>query len=68
MRLLTVFFRRPPRRHYALLDEHRRCLMLMTAPQSPRSERWVEINEIRLSWIGQVLPQQALQRHGSATQ
>lgn len=47
---------RPRRRHYALLDEDDRCRMLLTAVEPPRSERWIEVAEIRLDWIGKSIP------------
>ncbi|KJH83383.1 hypothetical protein [Stutzerimonas stutzeri] len=62
MTLLTALFRRPIRRHYALLDDEQRCRMLLTSTQRPQGERWIEVMEIHLGWIGQALPQVAL-RH-----
>lgn len=59
MTLLTALFRRPIRRHYALLDDQQRCRMLLTSTQRPHGERWIEVMEIRLGWIGQALPQMA---------
>ena len=56
MPLSLALLRPPRRRHYALLDEQRRCRMLLTAEQRPRGERWVEVPEIRLEWIGKPVP------------
>ncbi|AHL74452.1 hypothetical protein CH92_04855 [Stutzerimonas stutzeri] len=60
MTLLTALFRRPTRRHYALIDDQQRCRMLLTSTQRPHGELWFEVMEIRLGWIGQSLPQAAL--------
>ena len=56
MSLWISLFQRPKRRHYALLDEEHRCRMLLTAVEPPRSERWIEVAEIRLDWIGKSIP------------
>ena len=61
MSLLTALFQRPVRRHYALLDEERCCRMLLTAVQPPQGGHWVQVNEIRLGWIGRPLPKEARQ-------
>jgi len=37
--------------------------MLLTAKQRPQGERWVEIAEVRLDWIGKPLPGAGLQQH-----
>ncbi|MEL7558422.1 hypothetical protein [Stutzerimonas chloritidismutans] len=61
MSLFKTLFRQRPLRHYALLDEQDRCRMLLTAKERPHGERWVEIAEIRLNWIGKPLPRTGLQ-------
>ncbi|MCQ2029192.1 hypothetical protein EA797_12600 [Stutzerimonas zhaodongensis] len=61
MSLLTALFRRPVCRHYALLDEAQCCRMLLTAAEPPQNGHWVQVDELRLSWIGRPLPQQARQ-------
>lgn len=57
MPLFKNLFRPRAARHYALLDNQQCCCMLLTAKQRPQGERWVEITEIRLGWIGKPLPQ-----------
>ena len=59
--LPALFLRRPVCRHYALLDEEQCCQMLLTAAEPPRNGHWVQVDEIRLGWIGRPLPQQARQ-------
>lgn len=59
MHLLSLLTRQPPRRHYALLDEERRCRMQLTAAERPKGESWIEIPEIRPEWIGKKLPSPA---------
>ncbi|MFV0455998.1 MAG: hypothetical protein ACK5NQ_13580 [Pseudomonas sp.] len=56
MPLWTSLFQRPKRRHYALLDERNHCCMLLTAVERPRNERWIEVPEIRLEWLGKPIP------------
>ncbi|MCQ4277592.1 hypothetical protein NA643_00700 [Pseudomonas stutzeri] len=62
MSLFKTLFRHRPPRHYALLDDQDRCRMLLTAKERPHGERWVEIAEIRLGWIGKPLPRADLQQ------
>ncbi|HBM09864.1 hypothetical protein CXF92_09340 [Pseudomonas sp. Choline-3u-10] len=62
MSLFRTLFRQHLPRHYALLDDQDRCRMLLTAKKRPIGERWVEIAEIRLGWIGKPLPQAGLQQ------
>lgn len=52
----TRLFQRPKRRHFALLDEQRRCRMLLTAVERPSSTQWIEVPEIRLVWLGKPIP------------
>ena len=61
MSLLTALFHRPVRHHYALLDEHQCCRMLLTAAQPPQRGNWIQVDEICLGWIGRPLPRQAHQ-------
>ncbi|HCJ31260.1 MAG TPA: hypothetical protein DHV63_18670 [Pseudomonas sp.] len=56
MSLLTALFRRPLRRHYALLDDQHRCCLLLTAMERPHGDRWAEVGEISLGMIGRPLP------------
>lgn len=63
--LLRRLFSRQERRHYALLDDKRHCRMLLTATQRPEGDRWVEVVEARLAWIGRPLPQIALRSDGT---
>jgi hypothetical protein len=58
---LRRLFQRRQRRHYALLDDKHHCRMLLSAAQRPTGDRWVEVAEARLAWIGQPLPRIALQ-------
>lgn len=50
----------PKRRHYVLLDEQRHCRMLLTTPERPHGEHWVEVPEIRPEWIGRPVPQSGI--------
>ncbi|NKQ10310.1 hypothetical protein [Pseudomonas sp. SST3] len=59
MSLLTALLRRPAPRHYVLLDDQRRCRMLLTSIAPPHGDRWVEVDEICLGMIGQSLPHTA---------
>ncbi|ABP78800.1 conserved hypothetical protein [Stutzerimonas stutzeri A1501] len=60
MRQLISLLRRRPARHFALLDEHGRCRMLLSSACKPAGAAWVEVEEVRLSWIGQPLPAESL--------
>jgi len=60
MRQLISLLRRRPPRHFALLDEHGRCRMLLSSVCKPEGVAWVEVEEARLSWIGQPLPTDSL--------
>jgi len=51
---------RPKPRHFALLDKHDRCRMLLSSAGKPEGAGWIEIQELRLSWIGQQLPADCL--------
>lgn len=63
MSILATLFGRRALRHYALLDDQQRCAMMLTAEQRPQGERWVEIAEIRLGWLGKPEHQFNLQHH-----
>ncbi|MGQ7817415.1 hypothetical protein ACUTAH_17455 [Metapseudomonas furukawaii] len=52
----SLFVRRQPRRHFALLDENGTCRALHQGDVPPTGGRWVEVTESRLGWIGQPLP------------
>ena len=54
-RILSLLRRRKPR-HFALLDERGRCRMLLSSAGRPDGANWVEVEEARMSWIGQHLP------------
>ena len=62
MSLFNTLFRTRAARHYALLDDQQCCCMQLTAKERPHGERWVEIEEIRLGWIGKPLPRADLQQ------
>ncbi|MHB0763069.1 hypothetical protein ACYCFC_01490 [Stutzerimonas sp. NM35] len=56
MLMSLAVLRRPMRRHYAFVDDEDSCRMLLTAASRPHGERWVEVREIRLDWIGKPIP------------
>ncbi len=60
MRQILSLLRRPKPRHFALLDEHGRCRMLLSSAGKPEGAGWIELQELRLSWIGQQLPADCL--------
>ncbi|OPG83916.1 hypothetical protein B2J73_08000 [Stutzerimonas stutzeri] len=60
MRQLISLLRRRPARHLALLDELGRCRMLLSSACKPAGAAWIEVEEVRLSWIGQPLPAESL--------
>jgi hypothetical protein len=53
-------------RRYALLDARGNCLALRESRHAPKQDGWVEVNEIRLCWLGQHLPQEALAQSPAA--
>lgn len=59
MTLWSLFIRRPPRRHFALLDDHGICLALRQSHEIPAESGWVEIHTASCSWLGQALPYDA---------
>ncbi len=60
MTLWSLFIRRAPRRHFALLDSHGICLALRQSHESPVEPGWVETHSPSCSWLGQSLPRDAL--------
>jgi len=56
MRQILSLLRRRKPRHFALLDEQARGRMLLSSAGRPDGANWVEVEEARLSWIGQHLP------------
>lgn len=56
MPMSLALLRRPMRRHYAFVDDQDCCRMLLTAVNRPHGERWIEVREIRLDWIGKPIP------------
>jgi hypothetical protein len=49
--LWSLFTRKPALRQFALLDAQGRCQAFKECSQPPVGEGWVEIEEIRLSWM-----------------
>jgi hypothetical protein len=46
-------------RHYARLDQYGMCLAFKHCAARPQGDDWVEISEIRLTWLNQPLPASA---------
>ena len=60
MRLLkTLFMSHTRHRHFALLDAKGHCQAFKQCSQPPVGEGWVEVAEIRLSWMHHPLPARA---------
>lgn len=57
--LWSLFTRKPALRQFALLDAQGRCQAFKACCQAPVGEGWVEIEEIRLSWMHHPLPARA---------
>ena len=57
--LWRLFARKPAFRHFALLDAQGRCQAFKHCSQPPVGGGWVEVEEIRLSWMHQPLPARA---------
>ncbi|MCX4063708.1 hypothetical protein OR626_05650 [Pseudomonas sp. S1Bt30] len=57
--LWSLFTRKPALRQFALLDLQGRCQAFKECSQPPVGEGWVEIEEIRLSWMHRPLPAHA---------
>jgi len=54
--LWSLFTRKPALRQFALLDVQGRCQAFKECSQPPVGAGWVEIEEIRLSWMHRPLP------------
>ncbi len=57
--LWSLFTRKPAVRQFALLDSQGRCQAFKACCQPPAGDGWVEIEEIRLSWMHRPLPSHA---------
>ncbi|WP_339436112.1 hypothetical protein [Pseudomonas sp. EL_65y_Pfl1_R32] len=57
--LLSLFTRKPALRQFALLDAQGRCQAFKECCEPPVGDGWVEIDEIRLSWMHHPLPARA---------
>ena len=57
--LWSLFTRKPALRQFALLDAQGRCQAFKECSQPPVGDGWVEIDEIRLSWMHHPLPARA---------
>jgi hypothetical protein len=57
--LWSLFSRKPALRQFALLDAQGRCQAFKECSLPPVGEGWVEIDEIRLSWMHHPLPARA---------
>jgi hypothetical protein len=60
MRLLkSLFMPHARHRHFALLDANGHCLAFKECCLPPVGEGWVEVAEVRLSWMHRPLPASA---------
>jgi len=57
--LISLFAPRPLHRSFALLDRNGRCQAFKQCSLQPMGDGWVEIEEIRLTWLNQPLPASA---------
>jgi len=57
--LWSLFTVRSKHRHYALLDKSGICQAFRHCATPPIGQGWVEINEVRLTWLHQPLPASA---------
>lgn len=57
--LWSLLTPRPQRRCFALLDAQGQCRALREAHTPPSEAGWVEVRELRASWLGRPLPQDA---------
>ncbi|SIR43879.1 hypothetical protein SAMN05216509_2226 [Pseudomonas sp. B10] len=57
--LISLFAPRPLHRSFALLDRNGHCLAFKQCSLQPMGDGWVEIEEIRLTWLNQPLPASA---------
>ena len=54
--LISLFAPRPLHRSFALLDRNGHCQAFKQCSLQPMGDGWVEIEEIRLTWLNQPLP------------
>ncbi|MFC6336252.1 hypothetical protein GIR22_18680 [Pseudomonas sp. CCM 7891] len=60
MRLLkSLFMPHTPQRNFALLDAKGCCLAFKHCSLPPVGDGWVEVEEVRLSWMHRPLPASA---------
>ena len=57
--LISLFAPRPLHRSFALLDRNGHCQAFKQCSLQPMGDGWVEIEEIRLTWLNQPLPASA---------
>lgn len=57
--LISLFAPRPRHRSFALVDRNGRCQAFKQCSLQPMGDGWVEIEEIRLTWLNQPLPASA---------
>ncbi|SDU82613.1 hypothetical protein [Pseudomonas mucidolens] len=57
--LWNLFAAKPALRHFALLDPQGCCQAFKQCDLPPVGEGWVEVEEIRLSWMHHPLPARA---------
>ena len=57
--LISLFAPRPLHRSFALLDRNGHCPAFKQCSLQPMGDGWVEIEEIRLTWLNQPLPASA---------
>ena len=57
--LISLFAPRPLHRSFALLDRNGHCQVFKRCSLQPMGDGWVEIEEIRLTWLNQPLPASA---------
>jgi len=57
--LRSLFIRTPRRRQFARLDQQGHCQAFKQCGLPPVGDGWVEVDEIRLSWMHRPLPASA---------
>ena len=57
--LISLFAPRPLHLSFALLDRNGHCQAFKQCSLQPMGDGWVEIEEIRLTWLNQPLPASA---------
>jgi hypothetical protein len=57
--LWSLFTRKPLRRQFARLDQQGHCQAFKECSLPPVGDGWVEVEEIRLSWMHRPLPANA---------